>query len=126
NYRALCSYWVYSKIRRRHGSKGNEDFSQLVHCWRERLMALLYSSVFGVAVFIITYHYCQRFLDWLRFQSLGTRDYIVEKLGLMFVDITPNRALLYLVAASVVPFVVVFLVCLPKVIPGLLFGSLAA
>lgn len=82
--------------------------------------------LFGVAVFILAYHYTQRFLDWLRFQSLGTRDYIVEKLGKMFIDMTPNRVLLYLTLASLVPFLIVFLVMLPKVLPGILFGFLAA
>ena len=32
---------------------------------------------FGFAVFLFSYHYNKRFLEWLRFQSLGTRDYIV-------------------------------------------------
>jgi tight adherence protein B len=73
---------------------------------------------------MITFHYMQRFLDWLRFQSLGTRDYIVEKCGLMFIDTTPNRVLLWLVAASVGPFIITFLIFLPKAIPGLIVGAL--
>lgn len=89
-------------------------------------MALLLSLLVGIAIFVIAYHYMQRFLDWLRFQSLGTRDYIVEKCGMMFIDVTPNKVLAWLVGASVGPFVIVFLVFLPKVIPGLIFGTLAA
>lgn len=87
-------------------------------------MGLIYSLIFGVAVFILSYHYMQRFLDWLRFQSLGTRDYIVERCGLMFIDTTPNRVLMWLVIASVGPFILVFLLLLPKVVPGLIFGSI--
>jgi hypothetical protein len=30
----------------------------------------------------VVYHYSQNFFDWLRFQSIGTRDYVVERLGL--------------------------------------------
>jgi tight adherence protein B len=89
-------------------------------------MALIYSLVFGIAVFIITYHYMQRMLDWLRFQSLGTRDYIVEKMSLMFIEVSPNKVLGWLVAASVGPFVIIFLLCLPKVLAGLFWGSIAA
>jgi tight adherence protein B len=88
-------------------------------------MALIYSLIFGVAVFILSFHYIQRFLDWLRFQSLGTRDYIVERCGLMFMEVTPNKALLWLVLASVIPFLLLFLLFLPKVIPGLIFGTIA-
>lgn len=89
-------------------------------------MAIAYSLLIGFSIFLISYHYMQRFLDWLRFQSLGTRDYIVEKCNLMFIEVTPNKVLLWLVLASVVPFVACFLVFLPKVVPGLLFGTLAA
>lgn len=88
-------------------------------------MALLLSLLFGIAIFIIAYHYMQRFLDWMRFQSLGTRDYIVERCSMMFIDVTPNKVLGWLVGASVGPFIVVFLIFLPKVIPGLFFGALA-
>lgn len=88
-------------------------------------MALLFALIFGTAVFILSQFYMQRFLDWLRFQSLGTRDYIVEKCNLMFIEMTPNRALLYLVLASVLPFVFCFLLFLPKVLPGIFFGLLA-
>ncbi|MBI2605481.1 MAG: type II secretion system F family protein [Deltaproteobacteria bacterium] len=89
-------------------------------------MALLYALIFGIAVFILSYYYMQRFFDWLRFQSIGTRDYVVEKLNLMFVDTTPGKVLFWMTAAAVGPFLLVFLFFLPKVLPGLLFGALAA
>lgn len=89
-------------------------------------MALLYSLLFGLAVFMLAYHYMQRFLDWMRFQSLGTRDYIVEKCGQMFIDVTPNRVLLYLTLASAVPFLALFLLMLPNFLAGLAFGTLGA
>ncbi|MEW6058140.1 MAG: type II secretion system F family protein [Bdellovibrionota bacterium] len=81
---------------------------------------------FGVAVFIFSYHYVQMGLDWLRFQSLGTRDYIVEKCNLMFIDVTPNRVLVWLIAASVGPFLLIFFLFLPNVVPGLVFGVAGA
>lgn len=89
-------------------------------------MALIYSLIFGLAIFLIAYHYMTCVLDWLRFQSLGTRDYIVEMCGLMFIETTPNKVLVYLVMASVGPFILCFLLFLPKVIPGLVMGSLMA
>lgn len=85
-------------------------------------MALFYALLFGSAIFMISYHYMQKVFDWLRFQSLGTRDYIVEMLGKMFIDTTPNKVLLYMILAAVVPFTLCFLIMLPKVIPGIVLG----
>lgn len=78
----------------------------------------------GAAVFILSYSYNKRFLDWLRFQSLGTRDYIVEKLNMMFYDVPPNKVLAYLLVASFVPGTIVFLACLPQLLPGIALGSM--
>lgn len=76
----------------------------------------------GIAIFGISYQYNKRFLDWLRFQSLGTRDYIVETLGLMFIDIPPNQILLGLFGLSFGLGAIVFLLLLPYWFPGLVFG----
>ena len=54
----------------------------------------------GVAVFLLTYQYSRRFLDWLRFQSLGTRDYIVERLNLMFIEVEPQKILIGLLCVE--------------------------
>ncbi len=74
---------------------------------------------FGVAVFILSYSYNKRFMDWLRFQSLGTRDYIVEKLNLMFIEIPSQKILLWLLALSFGSGSAVFLFFLPKLFPGI-------
>jgi tight adherence protein B len=81
-------------------------------------------GLFG-AIFGISYHYNKRFLDWLRFQSLGTRDYIVEKLNVMFIDIPPPKILGWLFALSFGSGALVFLLFLPNVFPGLVFGAFA-
>lgn len=77
---------------------------------------------FGVAVFAISYQYNKRFLDWLRFQSLGTRDYIVEKLNMMFIDIPPHKILIGLFALSFGLGSLVFLAFLPNLFPGIPFA----
>lgn len=76
----------------------------------------------GASVFGISYHYNKRFLDWLRFQSLGTRDYIVERLAMMFIDIPPQRILIGLLILSFGPGLLVFLAFLPKLFPGIPFA----
>lgn len=79
---------------------------------------------FGVAVFGISYNYSKRFLEWLRFQSLGTRDYIVETLNMMFIEIPPQRILIGLFCLSFGSGGIVLLQFLPHLVPGLLFGSI--
>jgi tight adherence protein B len=80
---------------------------------------------FGAAVFVVSYSYNKRFLDWLRFQSLGTRDYIVEKLQMMFVEIPSHQILIGLFAISFGLGSLVFLAFLPNIFPGLMFGAIA-
>jgi tight adherence protein B len=78
----------------------------------------------GIAVGGISYKYNKRFLDWLRFQSIGTRDYITERLGLMFIEVPSNYILIGQFAMSIGLGSVVFVLFLPKVVPGMLFGLL--
>ena len=80
----------------------------------------------GLSIFIFSYSYNKRFLDWLRFQSLGTRDYIVERLGMMFIEVPPNKILIYLFALSGGSGSIVSLLFLPKLVPGILFGFICA
>lgn len=82
--------------------------------------------LFGIGIFIFSFHYSKRFLDWLRFQSLGTRDYIVDKLGLMFLEIPSQKILVGLFSLSFGLGSIVFLAFLPQLVPGILFGTLAA
>lgn len=76
----------------------------------------------GAVIFFYSYKFAPRILEYMRWQSIGTRDYIVEKLGLMFIEVTPNQVLGGMVATSVVPALLIFLVCLPQIIPGTIFG----
>ncbi len=74
---------------------------------------------FGLASFLFAYHYSIRFFEWLKFQSLGTRDYIVEKLALMFIEVPSERVLLGLFLISFGLGALVFLAFLPRVFPGI-------
>jgi tight adherence protein B len=79
---------------------------------------------FGVAVFVISYHYNTRMLEWLRFQSLGTRDYIVDRLATMFVQLDPQTVLLALFGCSFGLGLTVLLAFGSSGlwVPGILFG----
>jgi tight adherence protein B len=76
-------------------------------------------SIFvGVLVFAVAFINANRFLEWLRWQSIGTRDYIVEKLGLMFIEAQPNQVLGVMVASSLLPAFIVFWLAMPNLIPA--------
>lgn len=81
---------------------------------------------FGAAIFVLSYHYNKRFLDWLRFQSLGTRDYIVERLSTMFIEVPSQKILAALFAFSFGLGALVFLAFLPNLFPGIAFGIITA
>ncbi len=82
--------------------------------------------LFSSGLFVALYHYNARLLEWLRYQSLGTRDYIVERLNQMFIDVSSDRVLLGLFGISFGAGSLVFLLFLPQWFPGLLFGSVVA
>jgi tight adherence protein B len=86
--------------------------------------ALTISLTVGAIVFFLAYMNMARFLEWLRWQSIGNRDYIVERLGLMFIEVTPNQVLGGMIATAVVPGLLVFLLILPQIIPAVIFGVL--
>lgn len=83
--------------------------------------ALTISLTVGAIVFFLAYMNMARFLEWLRWQSIGTRDYIVDKLALMFIEVTPNQVLGGMIATALVPGFLVFLLILPQFIPATIF-----
>lgn len=82
-------------------------------------------SIFvGAMFFYITYMNSARFFEWLRWQSIGTRDYIVEKLSTMFIEVTPNQVLGGMVAVSFIPGFIVFILIMPQVLPASILGTI--
>lgn len=79
--------------------------------------------LFFISVAYIAYRYSERFLEWLRFQSVGTRDYIVDKLSLMFIEVSPNTVLIGLFALSFIPGFLAIIALLPMVFPAIMIGS---
>jgi tight adherence protein B len=85
--------------------------------------ALTISLAIGAIVFFLAYTNMARFLEWLRWQSIGNRDYIVDRLALMFIEVTPNQVLGGMVATALVPGFLIFLLILPQIIPAAIFGT---
>jgi len=77
-----------------------------------------------ISVAIISYIYSKRILEFLHFQSLGTRDYVVERLALMFIEVSPNKVLLGQFLISFGLGTLAFLALLPNWLPGLVIGGM--
>lgn len=82
-------------------------------------------GILAIAVAYFSYGYAQRFLDWLRFQSIGTRDYIHERLNKMFIEVPLNTILAVQFALSFGIGGIVFVLWLPNWIAGVFFGFVA-
>jgi tight adherence protein B len=79
-----------------------------------------------IAALLVAYQFSGRILDWVRFHSIGTRDYIVDRLKLMMIDIPSEKVLAYQVGFSLALGSLMFLVCLPNVKAGMALGALVA
>ncbi len=82
--------------------------------------------VVGIMIFIVTYMHANRFLDWLKWKSIGARDEIVETLEKMFIEVSPNKILLYMALSAVLPALAVFLLILPQFTPAACFALATA
>jgi tight adherence protein B len=82
--------------------------------------------VLGILVFLsallVAYQFADRILDWIRFQSIGTRDYISDKLQLMMVEVSPDKILIGQLSLSLGMGGLVFLLCLPNFGAAFFFG----
>lgn len=90
----------------------------------DRIEIILALALFFVSVAYIAYRYSERFLEWLRFQSIGTRDYIVDRLALMFIEVQPNTVLITVFGISFGLGAIVFFLLLPQIFPAVLLSSI--
>ena len=77
----------------------------------------------GILVFIITYLWADRALNWLHQRSLGQREEVLRLLGLMFVQSDRKRVTQMMLFGSFGVGAVFFLLLWPNVIAGLIMGS---
>lgn len=88
----------------------------------DRLTLIIALLAFFGSVAFIAYLQSERFLEWLRFQSIGTRDYIVDRLAQMFIEVSPQKVLMWQFALSFGAGAVVFLALIPQFFPATVFA----
>ena len=47
--------------------------------------------LFGASIFIVVYNWSDNVISWLHRKSLGQRDYVTQKLDLMFVEVDQKK-----------------------------------
>lgn len=83
----------------------------------------LLATVVFISALLVAFQFSGRILDWVRFQSIGTRDYLAEKLQLMMIEVPPEKILLYQVSLMLGLGGMVFILCLPNLAVGAFFGA---
>lgn len=86
-----------------------------------RFLGLLFLA-FGA--FGISYHYAHKMVDWFELRQTETRDYIQQRLALMFIEIEPRKLLMYMFAGSFGLGSITFLALLPNLPASIVFGVL--
>ena len=86
----------------------------------------LLGSVVFFSALLVAYQFSGRILDWIRFQSIGTRDYIADKLNLMMIEMPPEKILIGQVSISLGLGGIMFVVCLPNFAAAFFFGLVVA
>jgi tight adherence protein B len=86
----------------------------------------LLGLVVFVSALLVAYQFSGRILDWVRFHSIGTRDYIADKLKLMMIDLPLEKILMYQVGFSFGLGGLLFLACLPNFKAGGALGAVVA
>ena len=75
-------------------------------------------------VFFIVYLNSEKALAFLYRKSLGSREEIIDKLKMMFVEVNPKQITWLILLISYGLGFLVFLAMWPNVVPGLIFGTL--
>ena len=73
---------------------------------------------------IATYAYWDRIVVWLHDKSLGSRQFVLERLETMFVETDSKKVTLTMIAISFGPGFLIFFILLPNLILGIILGSI--
>lgn len=82
---------------------------------------LIFIPLFGAAIFMLSFFWSDTAIGWLHRRSLGSRDYVLQKLDLMFVEVDKKRVTIAMLMLSFGPASLMFLALWPKLVPASLF-----
>jgi tight adherence protein B len=85
---------------------------------------ILFAAIFAGVIFLLSYFWSERILAILHKRSLGNKDYVIEKLKLMFVDVEPRKVTIAMLLMSFGTGSLFFLLFWPNIIIGLIVGGI--
>lgn len=77
----------------------------------------------GLCVFAASFFFSEQILNFLYEKSLGSRQYVLDKLELMFVETNPKKVTLTMLSMSFGLGFLVFIAVFPNLISGFLLGG---
>ncbi len=80
--------------------------------------------VFGILIFILTYLWSDKVIEWLYYRSLGQRAEVVRLLESMFIEVNERRVTAIMLLVSFGLGFIFFLLCWPNIITGFIVGLL--
>lgn len=84
----------------------------------------VFTLLMGILVFIASYIFSDRILNFLYDKSLGSRQYVLDKLEMMFVETNPTKVTVTMLLMSFGLGFLVFIAVFPNLIVGFILGSI--
>lgn len=85
---------------------------------------VIFIILMGVCIFAASFFFSEGILNYLYEKSLGSRQYVLDKLELMFVETNPKKVTLTMLSLSFGLGFLVFIAVFPNLIAGFLLGSI--
>lgn len=85
---------------------------------------LVFIVLMGAVVFIASFVFSDRILNFLYDKSLGSRQYVLDKLEMMFVETNPKKVTITMLLMSFGLGFLVFIAVFPNLIAGAILGSI--
>jgi len=84
----------------------------------------VFITLMGITIFVLSYVYADRVLAFLYEKSLGSRQYVLDKFELMFVETSPRQVTITMLLMSFGIGFLFFILLFPNIIAGTLVGTL--
>ena len=78
----------------------------------------------GICIFAASFFFSEQILNYLYDKSLGSRQYVIDKLEMMFVDANPKKITATMLLLSFGLGFIVFIAVFPNIIVGIILGSI--
>lgn len=78
----------------------------------------------GISVFVVSFLYNEKVIDWLKKRSLGQREEVIRLMRLMYIEVDEKKVTIAMLLCSFGIGFIFFLAFWPNLLIGLVFGTL--